>query len=195
MQPKTQIPVPDQEAAALRRRISSIDFTSGPLSNYALALVCDGPDVVKFLADPRVAGDVYTLPRPLNLANVENWIDDHLGQFERGEGFLTLARDETGRIVSMTDFQFWPQWAACEFGGTIAADLQSQSLGSQGIVKLCNWLFDDMGVRLLCMTTSLGNIRSQKMLHRLGFKRMGEMDSVRPDGSVRRSLYWELAKR
>jgi hypothetical protein len=34
----------------------------------------------------------------------------------------------------------------------------------------------------------------QKAIDGAGFRRMGEVESTRPDGTVRRSLYWELTR-
>ena len=37
-------------------------------------------------------------------------------------------------------------------------------------------------------------MRSAKAIDAAGFRRMGEVESVRPDGTMRRSLYWELTR-
>ena len=55
-------------------------------------------------------------------------------------------------------------------------------------------LFEVLGLRLIGVTAALDNIRSAKAIDGAGFRRMGERDSVRPDGTVRRSLYWELTR-
>ena len=47
---------------------------------------------------------------------------------------------------------------------------------------------------LLCETASLENVPTQRMLDGMGFARMGEIESVRPDGSRRRSLVWEMTR-
>lgn len=157
-----------------------------------LATIEDAPTILVLLSDERVSGDVYTLPRPFSLESINTWIKDHEAQARQGEGLLMIVEDEHGKIVTLTDFQFWPQYAACEFGGVIAAHLQSRHIGTKGIKELCDWVFAELSVQLLVMTASAENIRTHKLLGGLGFKPMGEMDSVRPDGTVRRSLYWEL---
>jgi RimJ/RimL family protein N-acetyltransferase len=45
---------------------------------------------------------------------------------------------------------------------------------------------------MMCLTAALDNIRVQKGIDRAGFVRMGERDAVRSDGSIRRSVYWEI---
>ena len=56
------------------------------------------------------------------------------------------------------------------------------------------WCFDQLGVLRICETTAVDNERSIRLLSRLGFRQMGEVISVRPDGTTRPSLYWEMSR-
>ena len=56
------------------------------------------------------------------------------------------------------------------------------------------WMFETLGVRLIGLTAALDNVRSAAAIDGAGFQRMGERESVRPDGSIRRSIYWELSR-
>lgn len=192
MEPKTKLDVSQAEAEAIRIKVRQVRTLEGVFGQSRLATLDDAPAVLELLKDEQASGDVYTLPRPFSLGSVRAWIADHQKQAEKGDGLLMLVRDAEGRVIAITDFQFWPEYAACEFGGVIAAHLQSKHMGTKGISQLCDWVFSELGVRLLVMTASLENIRTRKLLGGLGFERMGEVDSIRPDGTVRRSLYWEL---
>jgi RimJ/RimL family protein N-acetyltransferase len=194
MEPQTKLDVPEAEAAQIRAHVREVRTIKGVNGSSRLATLDDVPGLLKLLSDERVSGDVYTLPRPFSLDSITAWIQDHEQQVRDGVGLLMVAEDEKGDIVSLTDFQFWPEHAACEFGGVIAAHLQSQSVGTRGMAHLCGWVFTHIGIRLLVMTASPDNIRSHKLLRGLNFTQMGEMDSVRPDGTVRKSLYWELLR-
>jgi RimJ/RimL family protein N-acetyltransferase len=55
-------------------------------------------------------------------------------------------------------------------------------------------MFEALGLRLIGLTAALDNVRSAKAIDGAGFRRMGEVESTRPDGTVRRSLYWELRR-
>jgi len=44
------------------------------------------------------------------------------------------------------------------------------------------------------LTAATDNVRSAKLIDAAGFVRMGTRDSVRPDGTVRVSLYWEVTR-
>ncbi len=55
-------------------------------------------------------------------------------------------------------------------------------------------MFDHLGVRLIGLTAALDNHRSARVIEAAGFRFIGERDSIRPDGSVRRARYWELTR-
>ncbi len=194
MDPKTRLDVSTEEAAAIRKRVQSVQSYESVFGTARLATPDDAPAMLKLFEDECVSAPVYTLPRPFSLESVRDWIADHERQREAGVGLLMCAYGAHGQLASVSDFQFWPQWSACEFGGVIAAELQSQGYGGRGIKELCDWCFDTIGVRLLAMTSALDNIRSHKIFTHMGFTEMGEIDSIRPDGSIRRSIYWELVK-
>ena len=55
-------------------------------------------------------------------------------------------------------------------------------------------LLNALGVRLVGLTAAVDNVRSARVIEAAGFVSMGERESVRPDGSVRVSRYWELSR-
>ncbi|HEY9236857.1 MAG TPA: GNAT family protein, partial [Phenylobacterium sp.] len=63
-----------------------------------------------------------------------------------------------------------------------------------GVARSIARIFEDLGVRLIGLTAALDNVRSAAAIDGAGFRRMGERESLRPDGSVRRSLYWEMTR-
>ena len=164
MEPKTKLDVTKAEAARIRARVRAVRAIEGNNGTSRLATLDDAPELLKLLSDERVSGDVYTLPRPFSLSSITAWIKDHEQQAKDGVGLLMVAEDDAGQIVTLSDFQFWPQHAACEFGGVIAAHLQSQSIGTKGMAHLCDWVFKELGIRLLVMTAIPDNIRSHKLL-------------------------------
>lgn len=74
------------------------------------------------------------------------------------------------------------------------ARLQSSGSGGAGAMATVDWIFANLKVRLMCLTAATDNARSAKLIDRIGFVRMGERDAVRPDGTTRRSLYWEMTR-
>lgn len=189
--PLTRNTIDAETAEAIRANVRTVEtFPSGG----RLAKPDDVGDLLDFFSDPSLFAPIYSLPRPLNLETVGAFIQDHLDERDRGESLLVIRHDEAGRISAYSDFQIWPQWAAGELGGGMRADRQSKGEGGKGAEASFSWMFEALGLDLICATAALDNIRTAKMLDHLGFRRAGEITSERPDGTTRPSLVWEVAR-
>ena len=111
-----------------------------------------------------------------------------------GEAVLFVRVDESGKIASYSLITVWPDRTSAELVGAQRADLQNSGVGRQGAARTFGWMFDALGVRLIGLTAALDNVRSQKVIEAAGFVDMGERDSMRPDGTTRRSRYWEMTR-
>jgi RimJ/RimL family protein N-acetyltransferase len=191
--PLTVLQASADEAAAIRAAVRDPDL--GALADgRTIATQSDARDLTDLLADPAVSDPIYDLPRPITLANVSAWIAAGEAERQRGEGLLVLTRDAAGALVSYAKFSVWPERSAAELAGATRADRQSRGQGSAGAVHSFGWMFESLGVRLIGLTAALDNIRSARLIDAAGFSRMGERESMRPDGGVRRSLYWEMTR-
>lgn len=141
-----------------------------------------------------MSGPVYDLPRPFTLERMAEWIEASEADRQAGEGLLTLALDEAGGAVSYLKFTVWPDRSSAEVGGAVRADRQNSGRSAVGAGHLFNWIFETFGVRLMGLTADVNNIRSIRMIDATGFRRMGERDCIRADGSSRRSVYWEMSR-
>ncbi len=146
------------------------------------------------LADPKVSDPIYDLPRPINLETVGRWVAECEAARQRGERLLTVALDETGEVAGYSCFSVWPDRSAAEIAGAMRADRQNSGQGRAGVGRSIAFMFETLGVRLIGLTAALDNVRSAAAIDGAGFRRMGEVESVRPDGTTRRSLYWELTR-
>lgn len=190
--PKTVLVASPEEASAIREAVSNVDVTTlGPGS--VLATRAHVPGVLELLADPAVSEPIYSLPRPFTPASIAAWIAEAEDQRRRGEALLILtwAADV---VIGYSRITVWPDRASAEIGGALRADRQSAGAGSTGAMHTIDWTFQALGVRLICLTAALDNIRSTKLVDRMGFVRMGERDAIRPDGTIRRSHYWEMTR-
>ncbi|WP_337658487.1 GNAT family N-acetyltransferase [Sphingorhabdus sp. Alg231-15] len=147
-----------------------------------------------FLNDPQISAPIYTLPRPLTIEAVEQFIAKHVAEQDKGEGMLFLNFNSDGEIGGYQDICIWPQWAAGELGGAVHPDRQGKRKGIEGAKLGFDWMFDVLGLDLICETAALDNHRTARLLDGLGFKRMGETLSQRDDGTTRASLVWEISK-
>lgn len=185
--PKTVLTATPEEEAAI---IAAVRAAQG----HTVASLEHVDGLVALLADPAVSGPIYDLPRPLNRETVSKWVADSEALRQQGRCILSLSFDAAGAVAGYSQFTVWPERSSAELAGARRADLQNTGSGRQGVARSIAWMFEGLGVRLIGLTAALDNVRSAKAIDGAGFKRMGEVESVRPDGTLRRSLYWELTR-
>ena len=192
--PITRHEATESKAESIRAAVSGATSITTENALSRLATVEDAGIFHAFLSDPQIHAPIYTLPRPLTVDAVRDFIADHRNQREKGTGLLFLNFDEAGRIGGYSDICVWPEWAAGELGGAVHPDRQGQRRGIKGARLSFDWMFDVLGLDLICETASLDNHRTAHLLDGLGFRRMGEITSHRADGSTRPSLVWEMSR-
>ena len=192
--PITRQQASDWKAGAIRAAVSGATAIATENASSRLATVEDAVIFHQFISDPRIHAPVYTLPRPLTIDTVRDFIADHDKQRERGSGLLFLNFDDQGKIGGYSDICVWPEWAAGELGGAVHPDRQGKRRGVEGARLSFDWMFESLGLDLICETASLDNHRTAHLLDGLGFRRMGEIVSHRDDGTTRPSLVWEISR-
>lgn len=190
--PLTRIPAPPEKAEAIRAAVRAVALPEG--GRRRLARESDAEGFYALIADPLVSDPIYTLPKPPTPEKVREFIRRHEEERARGEGLLILDTDENGRVAGYHDIRVWPEWAAAELGGALRPDIQGGGAGGRGAAAAFDWLFEAIGVDLICETAALDNIRTRKLLERIGFRLIGEIESELPGGGVRPSLYFELTR-
>ena len=191
--PKTVIQASEEEAEALRERVRTVDIAT--LGDHReRAELKHVPGLVRLLSDPRVSGPIYDLPRPIDEASVTRWVTESQAQALAGEALLLVTLDEAGEVAGYSRITVWPEHSSAELAGAVRADLQNSGRGGAGMAHTFGWIFETLGVRMMCLTAALDNIRVQKGIDAAGFVRMGERDAVRPDGTIRTSVYWEMTR-
>jgi RimJ/RimL family protein N-acetyltransferase len=185
--PKTVLVASAEEEAAIRAAVRRAKghTVAGPEHVDALTAV---------LADPAVSDPIYDLPKPITRESVAKWVTESEALRQEGRCILSVSFDEAGELAGYSRFTVWPERSSAELAGARRADLQNSGSGRQGVSRSIAWMFEELGVRLIGLTAALDNVRSAKAIDGAGFTRMGEVESVRPDGTVRRSLYWELSR-
>ncbi|MCC7393695.1 MAG: GNAT family N-acetyltransferase [Sphingomonadaceae bacterium] len=191
--PKTRLVVDAAEVAAIRRAVihADVSLLGG---QYAIANDTHVDALVTLLVDPRVSDPIYDLPRPITPPNIRHWVTQARAAQTRGEAILCVMLDMAGAATGYSYFTIWPDFSAAEIGGAHRPDGQSRGLGGAGALRSFDWMFEHLGVRLICLTAAKDNIRSARLITHAGFTPMGERTSTRPDGSTRESLYWEMQR-
>jgi RimJ/RimL family protein N-acetyltransferase len=191
--PKTVLQASEAEAEAIREAVRAADpATLGPGREHAE--MKHVPGLVELLSDERVSGPIYDLPKPITTDSVTRWVAERQAERLAGEGLLFVTLDEAGEVAGYSHIAVWPERSSAELAGAIRADLQGHGQGSLGMARTFDWIFETLRVRLMCLTAALDNIRSQRGIDAAGFRRMGEREVVRPDGTTRASVYWEMTR-
>ena len=185
--PKTVLIATPEEEAAIRAAVRQ-----APGHTVAGPEHVDG--LLALLSDPQVSDPIYDLPRPFTRESVAQWVADSEALRQEGRCILSVSLDEAGQVAGYSRFVVWPERSSAELAGARRTDLQNTGGGRLGVARSIAWMFEELGVRLIGLTAALDNVRSAKAIDAAGFKRMGEVESVRPDGTTRRSIYWELAR-
>lgn len=183
---------PDEEAR-IRDAVRSVNVLELG-DNAVVAREEHVPALVRFLADERVSGPIYDLPRPINAETVGAWVRDAETKRQAGEALLVVRLDPAGEVYSYSRFTVWPERASGEIAGAFRADLQSRGVGKAGAARSFGWMFEALHLRLLCATAALDNTRSARVIEAAGFVYMGQRESIRSDGTSRTSHYWELSR-
>lgn len=191
--PKTLLQSTAEEEAAIRAAVRAAPIES--LGAFrVLAEAHHAEAMLGLLQDPAVSEPIYDLPRPLTLENVSAWISASLAERERGESLLAVTMAPDGLAMGYSKITVWPRHSAAELAGALRAGLQGAGSGGQGAAHTISWIFANLRVRMICLTAALDNVRSIKLIDRMGFRRLGERDGIRPDGTTRRSHYWEMTR-
>jgi RimJ/RimL family protein N-acetyltransferase len=191
--PKTLLQASEAEADAIRHAVRTADVAALGMGRVRAELK-HVPGLVALLSDERVSGPIYDLPRPVTTESITRWVVENQAQALAGEALLLATVDEAGEVAGYSRITVWPEHSAAELAGAVRADLQNRGQGSVGMAHTFGWIFETLGVRMMCLTAALDNVRSQKGIDAAGFVRMGERDAVRPDGTLRRSVYWEMTR-
>ena len=185
--PKTVLTASAEEQAAIRAAVRAAKGHTVAGREHV-----DG--LVALLADLQVSDPIYDLPRPITRETVAQWVAESEALRQEGRCLLSVNFDEAGEVAGYARFTVWPERASGELAGARRADLQNSGGGRSGVARSIAWMFEGLGLRLIGLTAALDNVRSAKAIDGAGFKRMGEVESTRADGTTRRSLYWEMTR-
>ena len=192
--PVTRNFVSASRAEAIRTAVRTATSMATDNDVSRLAAPEDAELFYDFLKDPAVHAPIYSLPTDLSIGSVANFIQAFVNERAAGTGLLFLNFNAAGELGGYTDLTVWPEWAAGELGGAVHPDRQGQRRGIAGAKLAFSWMFDTLGLDVICETAALDNIRTARLLDTLGFERMGQTLSSYDDGRTRESLVWEVTR-
>lgn len=108
-----------------------------------------------------------------DLAEAEEIIQFHLDDTGTRWGMFSK---ETGRLVGTLGYHCWvPDEARAEIGFDLAKEFWGQGLMQEALRPVLQFAFDKMELGLIEATVEQLNLRSLKLMERLGFQRDAEL--------------------
>lgn len=143
------------ETARLRFRIFRPDDLD------ALCAIAADPDVMRYI------GEGHPLTREETLQNLTNIIDTF---HRRGFGRWALADKSDGSLIGYGGFAFKSEATGMEIVYMLARSHWGRGLALEVGRACLRYCFEEMGVDSISGCTRPGNIRSRRVLERLGFR-------------------------
>jgi RimJ/RimL family protein N-acetyltransferase len=182
--------------------VSELTFPDPPLRAEGILLrpwsTADVPAIVAACQDPTIPAYMPHIPSPYSSADAISWLDSQEPNRRAGsrlELAIADAADERllGAIgasnVDMTQL-------TASVGYWLAPQARGQGRTTSALRVFARWLFDELGLARLELTTDPDNSASQRVAERCGFRQEGYLRShLRfhyTTGERRGSLIWGL---
>jgi RimJ/RimL family protein N-acetyltransferase len=166
----------------------SVELSDGRLLLRPWALD-DVSRVAEICRDPEIARWT-TVPRPYTEQHARRWIEQTARDWERGEGEAAFAVTGGDEVLGAIGLRIPPDDEA-SVGYWVAADARGHGVATGALRLIMRWAFDELGVRRLELVTLPGNVASQRVAEKAGFRRDGLF--TRPmggDGDVRECVVY-----
>jgi RimJ/RimL family protein N-acetyltransferase len=131
----------------------------------------DVSELVAALADPEVS-HWTTIPFPYTEKDARGWIERAAELWREGDGTPFAVTDrETGRLVGGIGMSV--RDGVGTFGYWIREDARGRGIAPAALRLLCRWAVDDLGLERLQLMTLPGNVSSERVAEKGGFRREG----------------------
>ena len=167
------------------------DVMRAPLFTRRLFLrppcVADIPALTRLINDPSVARNTSRIPHPYSAAEAWRFLRARTPGTEppRSAGFLVTLRGNPRLIAGGAGLDWGPHQHP-ELGYWIAAGYRRRGFASELARALLDRAFSTGAVQLVEAWARTGNIASQRVLRRAGFRRVGA--GTRPSRMLRRHV-------
>jgi RimJ/RimL family protein N-acetyltransferase len=118
-----------------------------------------------------------TVPATFSAAEGRAWIERQWGRRENGEG-LSLAIADAGSDEALGNINLlFRQPGTVAMGYWLIERIRGRGLGSRAVALLARWALTDAGLARVEALVIPGNIASQRVLEKAGFRREGHLRS------------------
>ena len=175
-------------------------FPSPPLAAGSILLRPwardDLPFVVEACQDPEVSRYSPVIPFPYTEADAIDWLESQEPARLAGGGLdFAVVHARSGERLGAVGMKLNALLRSAEIGYWLAQQARGHGYITSAARAIARWLFDDLGLARLELTTDPDNLSSQRVAERCGFRKEGLLRShmlVRHSGQRRDSLLYGL---
>ena len=129
----------------------------------AVGAACDDPDVARW---------IHLVPHPYTLEDAQKFIADSWRRLTAGDrARLAIVDAATQELLGSVSLDLFRERQAAEIGYWVAAGRRRRGTAEAAARRVIRWAFEVVGVERLEILTYPGNIASQALAEKLGFRR------------------------
>lgn len=182
------------------RFVPELRFPDPPLIEGAVLLrqwtSGDLPFVVAACQDPEVSRYSPVIPFPYTESDAVSWFESQEPRRLAGDGLdFAVVHARTGARLGAVGVKIDALLRSAEVGYWLAREARGHGYVTSAVRAIARWVFDDLGLARLELTTDPDNLSSQRVAERCGFRREGQLRShmlIRHSGQRRDSLVYGL---
>jgi RimJ/RimL family protein N-acetyltransferase/nitrite reductase/ring-hydroxylating ferredoxin subunit len=131
----------------------------------------DAPAVAEACQDPQVSRWIPLIPVPYTEADAKRFILLSLQAWTDGTGYeFAIVDAATDRYVGSVGIQPGANPRRLAIGYMIAPEVRGRGLATRGVKLAVRWAFDNLAIERLALWTLPGNVASQRVAEKAGFR-------------------------
>jgi RimJ/RimL family protein N-acetyltransferase len=146
----------------------------------------DVPAVTKACQDLEIPRWTAGIPQPYEEGHAREWIARHDGYWADGHrapfAFYMESTAELSGSMSLVDIDLDERRAGV--GYWAAPWARNRGATTRALNLACRWGFDSLKLENVHLMTLLGNVASERVAEKAGFRLVGTIDDHRPSGAL-----------
>lgn len=180
--------------------MAELPFPNPALQTDAIALrpwrEGDVPAIVRVCSDPSVTRFLVSLPSPYTADDARSWLATQEPSRLAGTCLeLAIADRRNDEMLGSLGARIDSRMRSANIGYWLAPEAQGHGHMTAAVGLLCKWLFAELDVGRIELTTHPENYASQRVAQRCGFQKEGLLRAYllhQHTGKRRDSLMWSL---
>ena len=155
----------------------------------------DVSGVTRACQDTEIPRWTVSIPVPYEERHAREWISRHDAWWTSGErapfAFCSAATEDLLGSMGLTGINWDHRVGAA---GYWAAPWARNKRATRALNLLCRWAFDTVNLDVIELLTVVGNVASERVAEKAGFKMTGVIDSYAPRGASDPSSVYDVRR-